>query len=67
MHLPSKVDWNERHKQCMTTTDKPGLAIGLRVLSGILISGMYVCVKEVGFFSISVRLDSSSDFPMGQA
>lgn len=32
----------------MTTTDKPGLAIGLRILSGILISGMYVCVKEVG-------------------
>lgn len=32
----------------MTDTDRPGFGIGLRVLSGILVSGMYVCVKGVG-------------------
>ena len=32
----------------MTSRDKPGLAIGLRILAGVLISGMYICVKGIG-------------------
>jgi drug/metabolite transporter (DMT)-like permease len=31
----------------MTNTDKPGLAIGLRILSGVLFAGMLVFVKAV--------------------
>lgn len=31
----------------MTTTDNPGLAIGLRILSGVLFAGMLICVKAV--------------------
>lgn len=31
----------------MTPTDKPGLAIGLRILSGVLFAGMLICVKLV--------------------
>lgn len=39
----------------MTTTDNPGLAIGLRILSGVLFAGMLVCVKAV-----------SADVPLGE-
>lgn len=31
----------------MSTSDRPGLGIGLRILSGILFTGMVVCVKVV--------------------
>ncbi|MEM1430160.1 MAG: DMT family transporter [Pseudomonadota bacterium] len=31
----------------MTATDNPGLGIGLRILSGVLMAGMFVCVKAV--------------------
>jgi len=31
----------------MSLADKPGLGISLRILSGVLIAGMYVCVKAV--------------------
>ena len=39
----------------MTAPDRPALGIGLRVLSGVLGSGMFVCVKAV-----------SDDVPLGQ-
>lgn len=39
----------------MTQADKPGLAIGLRILSGVLFAGMLVCVKAV-----------STDVPLGE-
>ena len=39
----------------MTTTDSSSLAIGLRMLSGILFAGMLVCVKAV-----------SEDVPLGE-
>ncbi|MEO0380055.1 MAG: DMT family transporter [Pseudomonadota bacterium] len=32
----------------MTATDRPRLGIGLRVLSGVLMAGMFVCVKALG-------------------
>lgn len=31
----------------MTTADRPGFGIALRILSGFLMAGMYVCVKAV--------------------
>ena len=31
----------------MSLTDRPGLGISLRILSGVLMAGMYVCVKAV--------------------
>ncbi|MEM7073051.1 MAG: DMT family transporter, partial [Pseudomonadota bacterium] len=39
----------------MTGMDRPQLGIGLRLLSGVLIAGMYICVKAV-----------SDDIPLGQ-
>jgi len=39
----------------MNLADKPARGIGLRILSGILIAGMYVCVKAV-----------SDDVPLGE-
>lgn len=39
----------------MTLTDRPRYGIGLRILSGVLIAGMYVCVKAV-----------SQDVPLGE-
>ena len=39
----------------MTAPDHPALGIGLRILSGVLISGMYICVKAV-----------SEDVPLGE-
>jgi len=39
----------------MTSTDKPGLAICLRILSGVLFAGMLICVKLV-----------SADVPLGE-
>ena len=39
----------------MNLADKPARGIGLRILSGILIAGMYVCVKAV-----------SNDVPLGE-
>jgi len=39
----------------MTKADHPSLGIGLRILSGLLVSGMYVCVKAV-----------SADVPLGE-
>ncbi len=32
----------------MSSADRPRLAIGLRLLSGVLMAGMFVCVKAVG-------------------
>ncbi|MEJ6392666.1 hypothetical protein V8J82_05320 [Gymnodinialimonas sp. 2305UL16-5] len=29
----------------MTATDSPGLGIGPRILSGVLVAAMFVCVK----------------------
>lgn len=44
--------WHRRtllHDQfCMTSTDRPTLGIGLRILSGVLMGGMFVSVKAVG-------------------
>lgn len=39
----------------MSLADKPGLGISLRILSGVLMAGMYVCVKAV-----------SDDVPLGE-
>lgn len=39
----------------MTASEHPGLGIGLRVLSGVLMAGMLVCVKAV-----------SEDVPLGE-
>jgi len=39
----------------VSLADRPGLGIGLRILSGVLIAGMYVCVKAV-----------SDDVPLGE-
>lgn len=39
----------------MTPPDNPGLAIGLRILSGVLFAGMLICVKAV-----------SEDVPLGE-
>lgn len=39
----------------MTRTDNPNLAIGLRILSGVLFAGMLICVKAV-----------SADVPLGE-
>ncbi|MEP2640728.1 DMT family transporter [Roseobacter sp.] len=39
----------------MTDTDRPALAIGLRILSGVLAAGMFVAVKAV-----------SGDIPLGE-
>lgn len=39
----------------MTGADRPGLGIGLRILSGVLMAGMFVCVKAV-----------SADVPLGE-
>lgn len=39
----------------MNQTDRPARGIGLRILSGVLIAGMYVCVKAV-----------SEDVPLGE-
>jgi hypothetical protein len=39
----------------MTNTDRPRFGIGLRVLSGVLMAGMFVCVKAV-----------SEDVPLGE-
>ena len=39
----------------MNLADKPARGISLRILSGILIAGMYVCVKAV-----------SDDVPVGE-
>ena len=39
----------------MTGLDRPSLGIGLRILSGVLMAGMFVCVKAV-----------SEDIPLGE-
>ncbi|MDW3183799.1 DMT family transporter [Roseobacter sp.] len=39
----------------MTDTDRPRFGIGLRILSGVLMAGMFVCVKAV-----------SEDVPLGE-
>jgi len=39
----------------VSLADKSGLGISLRILSGVLIAGMYVCVKAV-----------SDDVPLGE-
>ena len=39
----------------MTVTENPRLGIGLRVLSGVLMAGMFICVKAV-----------SEDVPLGE-
>lgn len=39
----------------MTDSDRPRLGIGLRILSGVLMAGMFVCVKAV-----------SEDVPLGE-
>jgi len=48
------MPWHNRIT-IVSLADKPGLGISLRILSGVLIAGMYVCVKAV-----------SDDVPLGE-